>query len=46
MFMSLHIKLSCLGIAARDDGSEATIVENGWLRTGNRFKVDKDGNFF
>ena len=28
-----------------EKASRETFVEGGWLRTGDRFKVDKDGNF-
>lgn len=34
-----------LGYWANTQASKETFV-NGWLRTGDRFRVDKDGNFF
>jgi long-subunit acyl-CoA synthetase (AMP-forming) len=34
-----------LGYWNNEKATRETFVKDGWLRTGDRFKVDKDGNF-
>jgi long-subunit acyl-CoA synthetase (AMP-forming) len=34
-----------MGYWKNEKATRETFLEGGWLRTGDRFKVDKDGNF-
>lgn len=43
--MYLRGRNIALGYWNNETATRETFVEGGWLRTGDRFKVDKDGNF-
>jgi long-subunit acyl-CoA synthetase (AMP-forming) len=43
--MYLRGRNIALGYWNNETATKEIFVEDGWLKTGDRFKVDKDGNF-
>jgi long-subunit acyl-CoA synthetase (AMP-forming) len=43
--MYLRGKNVAMGYWNNEKATRGTFLEGGWLRTGDRFKVDKNGNF-